>query len=74
LKNNLLDIHLPSYWSLWGWKSNRAFFKEVTCSAIRMASANPGTIPMKHIDRKAIFTNLEARIEYLQSFLDFSES
>jgi hypothetical protein len=32
------------------------------------------TIPMKHIDRKAIFTNLEARIEYLQSFLDFGES
>ncbi|KAJ9138291.1 Globin-like protein [Coniochaeta hoffmannii] len=28
--------------------------------------------PMQHIDRKELYTNLEARIRYLHSFLDFS--
>ncbi|GAP89347.2 putative globin-like protein [Rosellinia necatrix] len=28
--------------------------------------------PMKHIDRKELYTNLETRIQYLHSFLDFS--
>ncbi|KAI1276580.1 Protoglobin-domain-containing protein [Xylaria sp. FL0933] len=28
--------------------------------------------PMKHIDRKDLYTNLETRIQYLHSFLDFS--
>jgi hypothetical protein len=28
--------------------------------------------PMQHIDRKELYTNLEARIQYLHSFLDFS--
>lgn len=31
-------------------------------------------LPMKHIDRKELFTSLEARIAYLQSFLDFGDS
>jgi len=30
--------------------------------------------PMKHIDRKELYTNLEARIQYLHSFLDFSSN
>lgn len=29
-------------------------------------------IDMRHIDRKDIYTNLEARVQYLHSFLDFS--
>ncbi|KAK3902456.1 Protoglobin-domain-containing protein [Staphylotrichum tortipilum] len=32
------------------------------------------TRPMQHIDRKALYTNLEARIRYLHSFLDFGAS
>lgn len=28
--------------------------------------------PMKHIDRRELYTSLEARIQYLHSFLDFS--
>lgn len=28
--------------------------------------------PMKHIDREDLYTNLEARVMYLHSFLDFS--
>lgn len=27
---------------------------------------------MQHIDRRDLYTNLETRIQYLQSFLDFS--
>lgn len=27
---------------------------------------------MQHIDRKELYTNLETRIQYLHSFLDFS--
>ena len=27
---------------------------------------------MKHIDREDLYTNLEARVMYLHSFLDFS--
>jgi hypothetical protein len=27
--------------------------------------------PMQHIDRKDLYTNLESRLQYLQSFLDF---
>ncbi|KAG8411125.1 hypothetical protein J3458_016235 [Metarhizium acridum] len=30
-------------------------------------------VPMKHIDREDLYTNLEARIQYLHSFLDFSK-
>ena len=29
---------------------------------------------MQHIDRKSLYTNLEARIRYLHSFLDFGAS
>lgn len=29
---------------------------------------------MKHIERKELYINLEARVEYMQSFLDFSSS
>lgn len=29
---------------------------------------------MKHIERKDLYTNLEARIQYLHTFLDFSSS
>lgn len=29
-------------------------------------------LPMKHIDRRDLYTNLETRIQYLHSFLDFS--
>ncbi|KAJ3571164.1 hypothetical protein NPX13_g5476 [Xylaria arbuscula] len=32
----------------------------------------PQLRPMKHIDRKDLYTNLETRIQYLHSFLDFS--
>ncbi|KAI1852694.1 hypothetical protein JX265_003183 [Neoarthrinium moseri] len=32
----------------------------------------PSLRPMKHIDRKDLYTNLEARIQYLHTFLDFS--
>jgi len=28
--------------------------------------------PIKHVSRKAIYTRLEARIDYLKSFLDFN--
>lgn len=28
--------------------------------------------PMQHVDRKDLYTNLEARIQYLHTFLDFS--
>jgi hypothetical protein len=28
--------------------------------------------PMQHIDRRDLYTSLEARIQYLHSFLDFS--
>ncbi|KAG8410328.1 hypothetical protein J3459_017140 [Metarhizium acridum] len=31
-------------------------------------------VPMKHIDREDLYTNLEARIQYLHSFLDFSSN
>jgi len=31
-----------------------------------------GIAPMKHIDRDEIYTNLESRIQYLHSFLDFT--
>jgi hypothetical protein len=27
--------------------------------------------PVQHVDRKSLYTNLEARIRYLHSFLDF---
>lgn len=27
---------------------------------------------MQHIDRKELYTNLEARVKYLHSFLDFN--
>ncbi|KAF2260106.1 hypothetical protein CC78DRAFT_562351 [Lojkania enalia] len=30
--------------------------------------------PMQHIDRKDLYTNLETRIQYLHSFLDFSSN
>ncbi|KAF2728881.1 hypothetical protein EJ04DRAFT_546575 [Polyplosphaeria fusca] len=30
--------------------------------------------PMQHVDRKDLYTNLETRIQYLQSFLDFSSN
>ncbi|GAW24553.1 hypothetical protein ANO14919_141400 [Xylariales sp. No.14919] len=33
---------------------------------------SPMLRPMKHIDRKDLYTNLETRIQYLHSFLDFS--
>ena len=29
---------------------------------------------MQHVDRKALYTSLEARIRYLHSFLDFGPS
>lgn len=29
---------------------------------------------MRHIDRKDLYTNLEARIQYLHTFLDFGSS
>ncbi|AEO65506.1 uncharacterized protein THITE_2154078 [Thermothielavioides terrestris NRRL 8126] len=32
------------------------------------------TRPMQHIDRKSLYTDLEARIRYLHSFLDFGSS
>ena len=28
--------------------------------------------PIKHVSRKAIYTSLEARIDYLRDFLDFN--
>jgi hypothetical protein len=30
-----------------------------------------GSRPMQHIDREQLYTNLESRIQYLHSFLDF---
>ncbi|KAK3694133.1 Protoglobin-domain-containing protein [Podospora appendiculata] len=32
------------------------------------------SLPMQHIDRKSLYTDLEARIRYLHSFLDFGAS
>lgn len=29
---------------------------------------------MRHVDRKDLYTNLEARIQYLHTFLDFGSS
>ena len=34
----------------------------------------PTSRPMQHIDRKDLYTNLETRVQYLHSFLDFSSS
>lgn len=31
----------------------------------------PYSRPIQHIDRKSLYTDLEARIQYLHSFLDF---
>lgn len=39
---------------------------------IPFTMANPR--PVIHIDREEIYTKLEARIHYLQSFLDFTSS
>ncbi|KAK0655639.1 Protoglobin-domain-containing protein [Cercophora newfieldiana] len=36
-----------------------------------MASRTTRSRPMQHIDRKELYTSLEARIRYLHSFLDF---
>jgi len=36
----------------------------------RMTRLSPR--PMQHIDRRELYTNLESRIQYLHSFLDFS--
>ena len=33
-----------------------------------------GYLPMMHISREELYTDLEARIRYLHSFLDFSTS
>ena len=33
-----------------------------------------GYRPMRHVDRKDLYTNLEARIQYLHTFLDFGSS
>ena len=33
-----------------------------------------GYLPMMHIGREELYTDLEARIRYLHSFLDFSTS
>lgn len=33
---------------------------------------NPYSRPIKHIQREDLYTNLEVRIQYLHSFLDFS--
>ncbi|KAK7550774.1 Protoglobin-domain-containing protein [Phyllosticta citricarpa] len=39
------------------------------------SSSAPSTHrPQQHVDRKELYTNLEARIQYLHSFLDFSSS
>jgi hypothetical protein len=32
------------------------------------------TRPIQHIDRKSLYTNLESRVRYLHSFLDFGSS
>lgn len=40
----------------------------------RLPAKMASTHPMKHIDRGELYTSLEARIQYLQSFLDFSNS
>ncbi|KAI1081426.1 Protoglobin-domain-containing protein [Whalleya microplaca] len=34
----------------------------------------PSVRPRKHIDRKDLYTNLETRIQYLHSFIDFSSN
>lgn len=39
-----------------------------------MAPPNTYQRPIQHIDRKDLYTNLEARIQYLHTFLDFSSS
>lgn len=40
----------------------------------KMPSSAPRNRPMQHIDRKALYTDLEARVAYLHSFLDFGQS
>ncbi|KAB2578910.1 Globin-like protein [Lasiodiplodia theobromae] len=39
-----------------------------------MAPPNMYQRPIQHVDRKDLYTNLEARIQYLHTFLDFSSS
>ncbi|KAK0753790.1 Protoglobin-domain-containing protein [Schizothecium vesticola] len=39
-----------------------------------MPSSASRNRPMQHIDRKALYTDLEARVAYLHSFLDFGQS
>ncbi|KAL4779602.1 Protoglobin-domain-containing protein [Aspergillus varians] len=45
-----------------------------TKKANRMAYFKLDGRPVKNIDRKALYTRLEARIEYLKDFLDFNSS
>lgn len=57
-----LRIHLPL--------EKRNLFSP---SQLEMPNMTPlNRRPMQHIDRRDLYTSLEARIQYLHSFLDFS--
>jgi hypothetical protein len=40
----------------------------------KMEALLEGGRPVKHVSRKALYTRLEARINYLKDFLDFNSS
>ena len=48
--------------------------QELTSSQLENMGPFMGFRPMRHIDRKDLYTNLEARIQYLHTFLDFGSS
>jgi hypothetical protein len=65
------NILYPIVYTLF-WRTNRnknclSIWVSIVIT-IKMASQRP----MQHIDRKDLYTNLEIRIAYLHSFLDFS--
>jgi hypothetical protein len=40
----------------------------------KMEALLEGGRPVKHVSRKALYTRLEARLNYLKDFLDFNSS
>lgn len=54
------------------WFANIALFRSLFQFAWAMNPTFDTDRPIKHVSRKAIYTRLEARIDYLRSFLDFN--
>lgn len=52
--------------------SPAAWINQIPTTQNHNTIAKMNSRPMKHIDREDLYTNLEARVQYLHSFLDFS--